>query len=533
MLKLQARKQRQASSPMAASAAASTGVGVTSGITRNDGHNALSFIDRLEHAAAPSSPAEEVRARPSGLDPVERAAMIDRIHTENKHLLALLLDLREAKATIQRKAAEADRAQEILSSLQPCAVSDLDAFIARANLSLATNPHLTEEDKDKIREQIVALVSRFQSSQKEVMQQVVDQLQTVYNLIQLPNSLPAAFEELKRLENVIDGRPINVQGMTALAANASKALLAALSDQVNRDLRFVTNISTATVTSNSNTNLGNSVSSQNSWNEANGEGNRKNEMKPTTSSDKLIFSAEEVQHLLSQNETMRNTITQLRQRLAQSKTVSESSASSSARRSSIYGRRAAAQAKPVTATTTSSSALHESETTTSQLISSSSADLLTTQQSVLLENKVSSEVVYMPVLRSFVLSYLSSDPQSYLWQTLQYHPLFPSIQGIAVPPLSQILDIMLHEIAGGLAEPVTELFSDLLRSNSDFQSEVNNSYGGEEDTEFWRKAAVVDCMHNSIMSILNLSVGKVSSILLFTPLSYRANVVPFELWPSI
>eukprot|EP01031_Cornospumella_fuschlensis_P040648 gene40648-49559_t len=205
MLKLQQRKQRgQADAASAVSNGTST---------------ALKFLETLKTQNASPDLSNELSRKPSHsrVEVEEHAMMLDRIHTENKHLLALLQDFKDLKLNLLAKAVELEEARAMIEHKKSASpLDELDRFVVAQNQLMRDSQLLTESDRAKFSEEIASILSRFRSSQQELCQFVTAQLQTAYSHVH-SKQLSQAFDALGRLYSLVSAQPGNVQSALPLA----------------------------------------------------------------------------------------------------------------------------------------------------------------------------------------------------------------------------------------------------------------------------------------------------------------------------
>eukprot|EP01031_Cornospumella_fuschlensis_P036758 gene36758-44590_t len=208
MLKLQQRKQRgQADAASAVSNGTST---------------ALKFLETLKTQNASPDLSNDLSRKPSHsrVEAEEHAMMLDRIHTENKHLLALLQDFKDLKLNLLAKAVELEEARAMIEHKKSASpLDELDRFVVTQNQRMRDSQLLTESDRAKsvqFSEEIASILSRFRSSQQELCQFVTAQLQTAYSHVH-SKQLSQAFDALGRLYSLVSAQPGNVQSALPLA----------------------------------------------------------------------------------------------------------------------------------------------------------------------------------------------------------------------------------------------------------------------------------------------------------------------------
>lgn len=393
-----------------------------------------------------------------------------------------LQDLREAKANLVAKSKDLENAREMLLSLKSLEIGDLDTFVAKENQSIVNNSLISEEDRARLSEDIVSLVCRVKLSYRELQLHIVEQLQTIYTSVQ-NGQVQAAFDSLHRLQQVASAQPGNMASVAALQNGIGKALSSALGEQLSRELKGSNQKPKSPEAKAAAAAAAAAPAVASSNPPSTGLSS------PVASAEKLTYSVEEVQHLLSQNETMRGTIAQLRQRLAQTKASEAAGQAGAGRRSSVYGKKVAA--KGATSSTTpaiSPSALPAAAATSSEAPAEQPVE----------------EKAYYPFLYEFMGSYLSPGPDGFLAQTLSAHPLYPNplTNGDSI---TGILDLLLGEVRESALGLVGAIFVDLLHSDPAFLAALE-SYGGVEDTGFFRRPDLVELLHNTAMQCIGLAV---------------------------
>jgi hypothetical protein len=291
----------------------------------------------------------------------EKKNFLMKLSEENALLLQLLEDIQESKELMINKIKELEITRDTLKSLKSsnsldmidhylideCPLSDSNRY----ELNLSSEKTL---ESQKIYERLLSLSTIFKSNYSSLSDYIIEQFNSISTLF-MNNQYKEMNEQIIKLEEILLLNPNNIEAVYSLSKSIEKSLIHATSNHLSNDF-LKKNINTLSVTKLKKDAVGGSTASMNgaalpsspssvtppmnsNFKEAqptamvsgevggqkpgqlpsqmNGNSGAGDGFSEAKTDNVNSFSEDEIKQILLQNENLKSTVTQLRQRLAQ------------------------------------------------------------------------------------------------------------------------------------------------------------------------------------------------------------------------